>query len=117
MSAKSDWYDWKLKWVQSLYETAEKAFGELEKVRLPVRIHMPILIFCIAQDAKILEDVNRRAQEIIPALQEEYDQLMKELEQEQADVADIENCDQEYLNDLKASIAEQEYVNSWFLTD
>jgi kinetochore protein Spc7/SPC105 len=32
---------------------------------------------------------------------------MRELEQEQAEVEEIESCDQDYLNELKASIAEQ----------
>ncbi len=35
---------------------------------------------------------------------------MRELQQEQAEVAEIEQCDQEYLNELKTSIAEQKYV-------
>ena len=32
---------------------------------------------------------------------------MEELEREQADVAELEACDQDYLNELKDSIAEQ----------
>jgi kinetochore protein Spc7/SPC105 len=32
---------------------------------------------------------------------------MRELEQEQVDVAEIESCDIDFLNELKASIAEQ----------
>ena len=32
---------------------------------------------------------------------------MEELEREQADVAELEACDQDYLNELKGSIAEQ----------
>lgn len=32
---------------------------------------------------------------------------MKELEQEEAIAAEIESCDQEYLNELKGTIAEQ----------
>lgn len=33
---------------------------------------------------------------------------MRELEQEQADVAEIETCDQDYLSELKTEITEQE---------
>jgi hypothetical protein len=31
-SAKSEWYDWKLQWVESLYDTADKGFVALEAV-------------------------------------------------------------------------------------
>jgi hypothetical protein len=44
----------------------------------------------------------------LPALEEEYAQVKQELELEEADVAEIENCDQEYLSELKAEITEQE---------
>ena len=37
---------------------------------------------------------------------------MHELELEQADVAEIDNCDQDYLQELKSEIAEQECVSS-----
>jgi kinetochore protein Spc7/SPC105 len=45
--------------------------------------------------------------QVLPALEQEYEEVMRELEQQQAEVAEIENCDQDYLNELKASIAEQ----------
>lgn len=45
---------------------------------------------------------------MLPSLREEYEQVMAELEKEEADVAEIENCDKNYLSDLKVSIAEQE---------
>ena len=47
---------------------------------------------------------------MLPTLRDEYAQVMKELEQEQADIAEIEGSDKEYLNELKVTIAEQEYV-------
>lgn len=53
--------------------------------------------------AKIIE----QAQTTLPNLREEYAQIMAELEQEQADVAEIENSDQDYLSELKATITEQ----------
>lgn len=31
--AKSEWYDWKLQWVEQLYETADDGFQGLEAVR------------------------------------------------------------------------------------
>ncbi|KAF5337355.1 hypothetical protein D9611_003088 [Ephemerocybe angulata] len=88
-SAKSDWYDWKLKWVEGLRMTADKAFTDLES------------------DARKLESLSVAASKVIPDLEREYEQIMAELEKEQAEVAEIEACDQDYLNELKASIAEQ----------
>ncbi|KAJ2920371.1 hypothetical protein MD484_g151, partial [Candolleomyces efflorescens] len=87
--AKSDWYDWKLKWVEGLKMTADQAFADLES------------------DAVKLEALGAAASQVIPDLEREYEQIMAELEREQAEVAEIEACDQDYLNELKASIAEQ----------
>lgn len=47
---------------------------------------------------------------LLPQLREEYEQVMRELEAEQACVAEIESCDQKYLSELKAEIAVQELV-------
>lgn len=63
-----------------------------------------VLIF---QDAKALAEIIDQTQEILPGLREEYAQIMAELEQEQADIDAIENSDQEYLGELKTTIAEQ----------
>lgn len=52
----------------------------------------------------------RQAQDIVPGLQQEYDELMTELAKEKAEVAELEGCDQNYLNELKATIAEQRCV-------
>ncbi|KAI6022289.1 Spc7 kinetochore protein-domain-containing protein [Pisolithus microcarpus] len=87
--AKSEWYDWKLQWVERLHEKASKGFENLEK------------------DANFLEEIIREAQSILPGLQQEYDQLVEELEQETAEITELEACDQDYLKELKASIAEQ----------
>ncbi|KAF8078326.1 Spc7 kinetochore protein-domain-containing protein [Lyophyllum atratum] len=87
--AKSDWYDWKLQWLEGLRVTADQTFKSLE------------------QDAKVLDTIRASGDEIIPALKQEYEEIMRELEKETAEVAEIEACDQEYLNELKASIAEQ----------
>ncbi|KAL4069071.1 Spc7 kinetochore protein-domain-containing protein [Scleroderma citrinum] len=87
--AKSEWYDWKMQWVEQLYQKASAGFEDLEK------------------DAKFLEGIIHRIQDIVPSLQQEYDNLMEELQQEKADVAELEACDQDYLNELKGSIAEQ----------
>ncbi|EIW86479.1 hypothetical protein CONPUDRAFT_45562 [Coniophora puteana RWD-64-598 SS2] len=87
--AKSGWYDWKLKWVEQLFQKADEGFTHLEA------------------DARTLEEFTRDAQQIVPGLREEYEQIMRELEQDQADIAELENCDQDYLNELKTTINEQ----------
>ncbi|KAG1834429.1 Spc7 kinetochore protein-domain-containing protein, partial [Suillus variegatus] len=97
--AKSEWYDWKMQWVEQLYEKADQGFRDLEA------------------DAKVLENIIRQAQEVVPALNEEYENLLRELEQEQVDVAELENCDQDYLNELKATIQEQSIALEAFRAD
>ncbi|TFK41287.1 Spc7 kinetochore protein-domain-containing protein [Crucibulum laeve] len=87
--ARSDWYDWKLQWVEGLRMTADKAFNDLQI------------------DAKALEVLRATADELVPSLEKQYEEIMAELEKEKAEVAEIEACDQDYLNELKASIAEQ----------
>ncbi|KAJ7225955.1 Spc7 kinetochore protein-domain-containing protein [Mycena pura] len=87
--AKSEWYDWKLQWIGNLRETADKGLQELR------------------EDALVMEQLRTLPDEILPALEREYEEVMLELEQEQAEVAEIESCDADYLNELKASIAEQ----------
>ncbi|KIO03265.1 hypothetical protein M404DRAFT_146048 [Pisolithus tinctorius Marx 270] len=87
--AKSEWYDWKLQWVEQLDQKASKGFEHLEK------------------DAKFLEGVIHEAQSILPGLQQEHDQLVEELEKETAEIVELEACDQDYLKELKASISEQ----------
>ncbi|KAJ7169443.1 Spc7 kinetochore protein-domain-containing protein [Mycena filopes] len=87
--AKSDWYDWKLRWIEGLRETADKGLEELN------------------QDVRTIEQLRAMPDEVLPALEREYEEVMRELEQQQAEVAEIENSDQDYLNELKASIAEQ----------
>lgn len=47
---------------------------------------------------------------MLPSLRDEYAEIMAELEKEEADIAEIENSDKNFLSDLKVSIAEQEYV-------
>ncbi|KIK70415.1 hypothetical protein GYMLUDRAFT_65648 [Collybiopsis luxurians FD-317 M1] len=87
--AKSDWYKWKLQWIDGLKYTAQRAFTSLQN------------------DAKALEKLRAETDEIVPRLQREYDEVLRELEVEQQEVEEIEQCDQEYLNELKSSIAEQ----------
>ncbi|KZP12027.1 hypothetical protein FIBSPDRAFT_755571 [Athelia psychrophila] len=89
-SARGEWYDWKLQWVEQLFGKADKAFADL------------------TADAEALEKINGQGQMLLPQLREEYEQVMRELEAEQACVAEIESCDQKYLSELKAEIAVQD---------
>lgn len=57
-----------------------------------------------------MEGIISQAQSSLPSLREEYAQIMAELEKEEADIAEIESSDKNFLSDLKVSIAEQEYV-------
>ncbi|KAF7306544.1 Spc7 domain-containing protein [Mycena indigotica] len=90
--AKSEWYDWKLEWIENLRASLDESLTALRK------------------DAEALEQLRELPDQILPGLQQEYDELMRELAQEEAEVAEIQNCDQDYLNGLKASIAEQDFV-------
>lgn len=58
-----------------------------------------------------MEEPKKAVADLVPALEKEFEALMRELEQEQAEVAEIEESDQDYLNELKATIAEQKYVS------
>ncbi|KAH9891025.1 Spc7 kinetochore protein-domain-containing protein [Cubamyces lactineus] len=88
-TAKSQWYDWKLQWVEQLYESAAQGFSNLES------------------DATYLAGIIKEAQDVLPALRDEYAEVTRLLEQEQADIDEIENSDKDFLNELKATIAEQ----------
>ena len=55
----------------------------------------------------MLEGFKAKVDELVPALEQEYENITRELEQETAEVADIEGSDQDYLNELKNTISEQ----------
>ena len=57
-----------------------------------------------------MEDIIKQAQDMLPALRAEYAQAALELREEEADVAELQNSDKDYLDELKVSIAEQESV-------
>lgn len=94
--------------------TAEEAFKSLENVRCIELLLTSCANFFLCQDARTLEELIRSADGLIPELEQEYQSLTKELEREQAEVAEIEGGDQDYLNELKATVAEQKYVDSGF---
>ncbi|KAG6891055.1 hypothetical protein C0995_014144 [Termitomyces sp. Mi166 len=104
--ARSDWYDWKLQWLEGLRIIADQTFRSLETVRDTKSLCSSALLK-LSKDAKTLEAIRASAGDLIPALRLEYEEIRKEHERESAEVKEIEACDQDYLNELKASIAEQ----------
>lgn len=73
---------------------------------------MSLIFYLCFKDARALEELIRSADGLIPELEQEYQSLTEELEREQAEVAEIESGDEDYLNELKATVAEQKYVGS-----
>jgi hypothetical protein len=63
----------------------------------------------VAKDASALGTIIQQADSILPSLREEHSQVIRELEQEQSIAVEIENCDQGYLSELKATLSEQGY--------
>ena len=97
-----------MQWVEGLRVTADEAFASLESVSTHPEYYPSVTQSTVSiQDARKLEEPKKTAAEIIPDLEKEYEDLIRELEQEQAEVAEIEGGDQDYLNELKATIAEQ----------
>ncbi|KAF7320165.1 Spc7 domain-containing protein [Mycena kentingensis (nom. inval.)] len=90
LKAKGEWYDFKLQWIETLRDKLDQGLVALRK------------------DRDLLDKLRSMPDEVLPPLEREYEDLMRELEQEQAAVAEIENCDQDYLNELKGTLADQE---------
>ncbi|KAK7694277.1 hypothetical protein QCA50_001458 [Cerrena zonata] len=97
--ARSQWYDWRKTWTEQLQAAADEAFSSLES------------------DALFLENIRKETSAMLPALRDEYAQVMAELEKEQTDIAEIEEQDQDTLNELKATIADQDLVIEGYSTD
>ncbi|KAI5993840.1 hypothetical protein EDC04DRAFT_2872627 [Pisolithus marmoratus] len=108
-----DLQEW-IEHIQAIYQEAEEEalkmmpqlfqeFVLADEIGQVESIHQLSMI----NDANFLERIICEAQSILPSLQQEYDQLMEELEQETAEIAELEACDQGYLKELKVSIAEQ----------
>jgi hypothetical protein len=95
-----------------LYTTASESFNALKSVSGPVLLLSTSDISRRTVDCAVLEEINKTAQEILPGLRAEYEQVMRELEQEEAEVAELHNYNQDFQKELKASIAEQKYFIS-----
>jgi kinetochore protein Spc7/SPC105 len=103
-----------LQWVEQLYAIADQGFSELEQVRLSPIMRL-FALSDVAKDASTLGTVIQQAENLLPSLREEQAQVIRELEQEQSIAAEIENCDQGYLSELKVTLAEQGYCRTSLL--
>lgn len=74
---------------------------------MPFRFYTFIRSSLPPKDARSLAGIKATVDECLPSLQQEYEEVLRDLEREQAEVAEIDACDQDYLNDLKTSILEQ----------
>ena len=101
-----------MQWVEQLYVIADQGFSELEQVRLRP-IMRPSDLSDVTKDASTLETIIQQAEDVLPLLREEHAQVIRDLEQEQSIAAEIENCDQEYLSELKVTLAEQGYCRAF----
>jgi hypothetical protein len=95
-----------LQWVEQLYAIANQGYCELEQVRTSPVMRLSALSD-VAKDASTLGTIVQQADSILPSLREEHAQVIRELEQEQSIAAEIENCDQGYLSELKVTLSEQ----------
>src|SRR5882762_4040872 len=82
-TARSQWYDWRLQWVEQLYAIADQGFSELEQVRLSPIMRL-FALSDVAKDASTLETIIQQAENVLPSLREEHAQVIRELEQEQS---------------------------------
>jgi hypothetical protein len=96
-----------LQWVEQLHDIANQGFAELEQVRSATKERVAARSDHLIKDARTLETIIQQAENLLPSLREEHAQVTKEFEQEQVIVAEIENCDQDYLKELKGTLAEQ----------
>lgn len=62
-----------------------------------------------------MEKYNAQVLGVLPDLEQEYDEILKELEKEEAEIAQLEGSDEQYLEELKASIAEQKLAFHFLL--
>lgn len=92
--------------MEGLHITAKQTFKDLQSVGSS-SLYINAFLTMDSQDARTLEPIKKSVEELVPTLDKEYNEIMQELEREQAEVAEIEASDQDYLNDLKVSIAEQ----------
>ncbi|KZS96167.1 hypothetical protein SISNIDRAFT_339849 [Sistotremastrum niveocremeum HHB9708] len=89
LRARATWYGWKQGWLAQLQGDSEQSLRDLDS------------------DALTIKNLNRELTELMPSLQEQHALIMQELDAEKEAVHEIENSDQEYLEELKATIAEQ----------
>ncbi|KAL1753368.1 Spc7 kinetochore protein-domain-containing protein [Schizophyllum commune] len=89
MQAKSAWYSWKSTWVEELTGIAQ---SELEAMEA---------------DTKTIAELNAQLETALPELERQHAEVTAQLEKERAEIAEVEACNQDWLNELKSTIADQ----------
>ncbi|KAL1749116.1 Spc7 kinetochore protein-domain-containing protein [Schizophyllum fasciatum] len=92
MQAKSAWYSWKSTWVEELTNIAQQELDTVEA------------------DTKTIAELNASLETALPELERQHAEVTAQLEKERAEIAEIEACNQDWLNELKGTIADQRRV-------
>ncbi|KIY67492.1 hypothetical protein CYLTODRAFT_353026 [Cylindrobasidium torrendii FP15055 ss-10] len=92
LQSRGAWYDWKHQWLTGIHATAQESRQEYEA------------------DVHLAESLRKQAEADTAALEADYEALSRQLEKEEAEVAELEGCNMEYLEELKSSLADQNGV-------
>lgn len=92
MQAKSDWYSWKTKWVEELTGIAQQELDTMQA------------------DLETINALNASLEITLPELERQHEEVTAQLAKEQAEIDEIQESDQDWLNQLKAEMAEQSTV-------
>lgn len=88
-ASKEKWYEWKYEWTENLLRDAERGQAELQR------------------DEEALDGIISQAEDLLPSLKQQHAQILLELERERCDVAEMEDSNPAYLEELKVTIDEQ----------
>ncbi|KLO20428.1 Spc7-domain-containing protein [Schizopora paradoxa] len=98
-ASKEKWYEWKYEWTENLLRDAERGYAELQR------------------DEQVLDDIVSQAEGLLPSLKQQHAQILLELERERSDVAEMEDSDPAYLEELKVTIDEQNALLDGYRAD
>lgn len=107
--AREKWYDWRQSIVKQIKPAVSTYLEGFKDVRTAQAFsdNCSKLMIHLLQDQSRIQNLRAETSVLLPNLRERLAALQRELEEEKAAVAEIEDCDQEELKELKAGIAEQ----------